>query len=354
MGGGATPPQRVADVLRNQAQVTGDDSPFYSALLIRSAADVVAGGPCWAVLEGHEDDRFGTALPLRFLGAVQRLVLEGRAPDLAARWPPAAVPTDEAWRAFTATLVAHHDELRRSIERPVQTNEVGRCAALLGGFLLVARATGLPLRVLEVGASAGLNLRWDHYAYAGGGRWWGDPASPVRFEGVFDGAVPPLEQAAEVVERRGCDPSPIDPTTDEGRLTLRSFVWPDQRHRIALLDAAIAVAREVPVEIDRARALDWLDAQLAERRDGVATVVFHSIVLQYLPRDDRPRLVDRLAAAGAVATRDAPIAWLRMEPGGAQADVHLTTWPGGEDRHLARCGYHGRPVRWLGDRPVDR
>lgn len=71
----------------------------------------------------------------------------------------------DPWPAFVAALDEHLDELRLLIERPVQTNEPGRCAALLGGFLEVARRTGLRLRLLEIGSSAGLNLRFDSYRY---------------------------------------------------------------------------------------------------------------------------------------------------------------------------------------------
>jgi hypothetical protein len=204
-----------------------------------------------------------------------------------------------------------------------------------------------------VGASAGLNLRWDHFGYRHGGRTWGNPASPVRFDDVYevsddgDGG-PPLDQPADVVDRRGCDRSPIDPTADEGRLTLLSFVWPDQRARIAQLEAAIEVARRVPVVVDRTDAVTWLEVQLAGRRPGVATVVYHSIVMQYLPRDDRAEVVRLLSEAGARAGADAPLAWLRFEPGGDRADIHLTLWPGGDERHLARAGFHGRQVTWLG------
>jgi hypothetical protein len=52
-------------------------------------------------------------------------------------------------------------------------------------------------------------------------------------------------------------------------------------------------------------------------------------------------------AAGERAAADAPLAWLRMEPGGERADVHLTTWPNGATRHIARVGYHGSPIELL-------
>ena len=74
----------------------------------------------------------------------------------------------------------------------------------------------------------------------------------------------------------------------------------------------------------------------------------HSIVLQYLPKDGRRALLETIAEAGRRATPDAPLAWLRMEPGRDGAEVRLTIWPGGRERLLAISGYHGPPIRWLG------
>ena len=108
------------------------------------------------------------------MGAVHRVVLVGMAPELARHYPSmnGTPELTECWPAFRATVARHVALLREWICRPVQTNEVGRCAALIGGFLLVARESNLPLRLLEIGSSAGLNLRWDHYFYEAGGAKW--------------------------------------------------------------------------------------------------------------------------------------------------------------------------------------
>jgi hypothetical protein len=324
-------------------------SPLYGLLCARAADDVEAGGPTADVLAGHEDDRPASALALRLMGAVHRLVLAGEAPALARHYPSAGGDGDAAgaWPAFRALLETRRDDLRVLVEHGVQTNEVGRAAALAPGFLTVARETGLPLRILEMGTSAGLNLRWDRFRYETAERAWGDPSSPVVLRDAWETAVPPFATATTVVERAGCDPSPVDPTTDEGRLTLMSYVWPDQRERFALLGGAIEVARRVPADVERASAVDWLPRRLAAARAGAATVVFHSIALQYLDRAARERALDTVARAGARATPDAPVAWLRMEPGGEQAEVRLTVWPGGDERLVATTGFHGRGVRWL-------
>jgi hypothetical protein len=322
-------------------------SPLGGHLLDRAADDAEAGGPARAVMAPALGDTAGSAPPLRLLGAAHRMALDGRAPALASHYPSTGGDGDPAgaWAAFHALLEERPDD-RAGLARPVQTNEVGRAAALLGGFLTVARDTGLPLRILELGASAGLNLRWDHFRFGDGTAAWGPPDSPVKLA-----AGPPIEGGATVAERAGCDPAPVDPTTDEGRLTLISYVWPDQTERLARLDGAIALARRVPATVDRAPAGAWVAARLADPAPGRATVVYHSIVMQYLPPDERAEVDGAIAAAGIRATPDAPLARLAMEPKDELADVRLTIWPGGEERLVARAGYHGAPVQWRGPTP---
>jgi hypothetical protein len=283
------------------------------------------------MLQGHEDDPGLSALALRLMGAVHRLVLTGEAPELTAHDP---------WPTFLDILREHRDALRELVERPVQTNETARCAALLGGFLEIARATGRPLRLLEVGASAGLNLAFDRYRYELGDERWGPRDSRVKIRAALTGR-PPLHTPLEVASRAGCDARPLDPRSDEDRLTLTSYVWMDQSERLARLGAALDVAAEADIAIERASAAEWIEDQLRDEQRHVTSVVFHSIVMQYLPDDERERF--------EVAVRTAPgsVAWLRMEPADELTDVRLTLFPEAEERLLARAGYHGNPVNWV-------
>jgi hypothetical protein len=230
--------------------------------------------------------------------------------------------------------------LRELVERPVQTNEPARCAALLGGFIETARTTGLPLRLLEVGASAGLNLAFDRYRYELADARWGPGDSPVTIRAALTGR-PPLDTPLEVASRAGCDARPLDPRNEEDRLTLTSYVWADQTERLARLRAALELAAETGIRVEKARAADWVEEQLRDETPGMTSVVFHSIVMQYLPEDERERFEH------AVRTAPSSVAWLRMEPAGELTDVRLTLFPGGEERLLARAGYHGDPVEWL-------
>jgi hypothetical protein len=302
-----------------------------------------------------EDESAAKAPALRLMASVHRLVLEGRAPELA-RWYPSAGGADDAeraWEAFIAVVRDQAGEIRPLLARRCQTNEVGRSAALMGGFLEVARRSGLPLRILEIGASAGLNLRWDRYRYESEGGPWGPADSPVRFAGVFEDG-PPFDVDAEVAERAGCDLFPVDPTTEDGRLTLMSHVWPDQRERFSRLEGAIEIARGVPALVEQADAADWLVERLRELPAGVATVVFHSVMMDQVDAVTRGRIGAAITEAGRRATEGSPVAWVRMEHDYSFAllrmtrpKVWLTMWPGGKNELLARVGSHGIPVRWV-------
>jgi hypothetical protein len=352
------PSEVIANRLARQAVWCAElGSPLYASLLDASARDVEAEGPVWDVLAGFEEEHGGSALALRFMGAVHRLVLTGRLPELALHYPSAGGDGDAgaAWPAFLQAAVDRRSQIRDLLDRGCQTNEVARSAALLGGFLEVAHRTELPLRILEIGASAGLNLRWDRYRYESGSQGWGDPESPVRFTDAFE-VAPPLDRHAEVIDRKGCDLAPIDPGTDEGSLTLRSFVWADQLQRMRRLEGAIQVALQVPVEVDKRDAGAFLERELAKPRTGFTTVVFHSVFMQYVGAQGREQIARALESTAARASASAPFAWLRMEPpldptgqptAAGPFEVRLNKWPGGEEELIATSQPHGTGVRWL-------
>jgi hypothetical protein len=108
----------------------------------------------------------------------------------------------------------------------------------------------------------------------------------------------------------------------------------------------------VPVAVERADAVEWLEPRLASPPDEATTVVFHSVVLQYLDEAARARLRAVLEDAGRAATARNPLVWLRLEPPGlaaaARFDVTLTAWPEGDERVIATAPPHGLPATWIG------
>lgn len=331
-------------------------SPFSARVLRLVAADLAAGGPFAVLAAPWVGLPFATlideATSLRVLGGLHYLVLSGLDEQLGRAYPPDPVAIDDESLARLLRRAAqdHEAVLCRFLVSPPQTNEVRRSLCLVGGFLAVAQETGLPLRCLEIGASAGLNLNWDRYHYEFGRRdRWGEAGSPLTLSGEWRGP-PPRLATARVVERAGCDQRPIDPSDDDSALRLQAYVWADQADRLERMRLAIGVARENPVDLDAADAGAWAES-FARPRPGTATVLFHSVVQQYLPADSRARLNRAIAAAGESATAASPFAWLRMEPEApdsqAAFEVRLTQWPGGAERLLGRVHPHGARVCWL-------
>lgn len=333
-------------------------SPLSAFLLTRAAVDVLEDGPCAELLLADVRPGRGDAAALRFLAALHRLVLERRAPALALHYPSVGGTPDLGLvgEVLVSTARDRFEELTDLVAQPCQTNEVGRSAGLVVGLLDVAARTGLPLSLREVGASAGLNLRLDHFGYdlpdgEGGTRRLGPTDADLvlrdRWTTPLPGPGGEVAAMPRVVDRRGCDLHPLDPTTPDGRLRVSASVWADQVDRFEQLGAALRTSQRVPAEVDRASAVGWVREQLAARTEGAATVVFHSVVQEYLPDDERADLVAAVEEAGAGATVDAPVAHVRLEPVSAlrRHGVSVRLWPQAPDeRVLATCGAHGTDV----------
>ncbi|HET6971505.1 MAG TPA: DUF2332 family protein [Phenylobacterium sp.] len=345
----------IPGALRLQGGIcTNFGSPFNGGLLEHLAQDYEACGPVRALLQPWAGARgrqlFDEAVPIRLVNAFNHLALSGEAPELAAAYPQPGRSADPgaAWAVAREEIERRLDHLARFMGHEPQTNEVRRSACLLGGFLTVAAETGLPLRIFEIGASAGLNSYWDRFHYRLGEAAWGDPASPVEIPVDWTGPPPPLDAPVEVIERHACDRRPTDLSDEAERRRLIACIWPDQFDRLDRSRAAIDLALANGVQVDAADALAWTQARVAPQA-GAATVLYHSIFWQYLPAETRAGLEVAIRAIGAQASEEAPFAWLRMEPpmdNLATVEVRLTLWPSGQDRRLAVVHPHGAAVAW--------
>src|SRR5262245_32587528 len=326
-------------------------SPFNARLLEAMARDLEAGGPVADLIAEWPGHPRADAVSLRLAGALHAAALSGRDPALSAEYPAArpAWDAEAAWRAARAVLARERDWVEGFLRYAPQTNETRRAIALLAGFLHLAARFAEPLALLEIGASAGLNTCWDRFAYRTESWRWGGPSAAV-IDTEWRGPPPPLEAAVRVHSRAACDMNPLDLRRADERLRLRSYIWPDQAERLARFDAAAALALESKVSVERADAAAWLEERLPARAPDALTVVYHSVFLQYPPRETRARIEAAIQQAGERGP--GPLAWLRLEPevvlGGPRESVRflldVITWPGGERRTLAATDGHARFV----------
>ncbi|MEU0883003.1 DUF2332 domain-containing protein [Lentzea sp. NPDC005914] len=356
----------LAELFAADARAPRDRSPLTQRLIEDAAADLGRGGVTTKIMAGSARDRDGTMPGLRFAGAVHRLVLEGRAPGLAKHYPSVGgQPNLETlWEDALPALNEHADLLRQRVQATtVQTNEPARSAPLYGGLMVAAqeaakaagRTVPFCVRLLEVGASGGLNLRPHHVGYRlDDGTVLGDPDSLLVFDPQWTGRPPAdLSHRLRVVGRAGCDLTPVDVSTEDGRLHLSSFVWADQVDRLNRLRDALDLAATDPVKVDRSAGPEWLAKHLARAERDVLTVVWHSVVWQYVSPADRAMGRSVLADAAAKATPTTPLALLVFEsrrsdeaPDGYRFELLLKLWPADISLHLGHGAGHGAPFTW--------
>lgn len=333
----------LADQMRTHA---AEHQHLYGVLMRSMAADWDAGGPVRRICSGWESAPSGSAIELRLLAGLFRLVMTGRAPALVGYYAclGGREPAADVWPVARRVLHDHVAELHDALGVAPQTNEVARSGALLIGLFDAVRRTGLRrVRLLEPGASAGLNLLVDRFRFVNETWSFGPASSTVVLADTVAGDVEPLPFA--IVDRRGCDLSPVDPTTPAGRLRLRSFVWPFHVERHVRLSAALEIAARHPVPVDVASAGEWLEARLsADIPDDVVTVVWQSITRQYWPAGESARVREALAAAA----RRRPVVHVSMEyprgNGPEPAELVVSGTGAGGGRRLGSVGDHGVPV----------
>ncbi|MGZ3553000.1 MAG: DUF2332 domain-containing protein [Vulcanimicrobiaceae bacterium] len=321
-------------------------SPLYGSMMEAAAREYERGGALRELLDEHANrSRIG----LRLFGALHLRAIDGSAPALAAHLPSTGGDGDAvaAWHAALQFVEGERERVATLMERTPQTNEVARSMPLLSAFLAAAARAQLPMRIFEIGASAGLNLRWDRYCYSGSNWSWGDPSSRLHLQNrERSGAPEHLDAAVPIVERRGCDLHPLDPGDPADARELLSFVWPDQLERFRRLDAALAIARDLPVAIDAADGIEWI-GRIAPQPDTL-TVVMHSVITEHMPHDAREGLRAAIAALGNRAASNAPVAWVRMEQeAGGRYQTRVKLWPYDDDLSIASSDGHAQDIEWV-------
>lgn len=331
----------LSELFRQQAEACERlGSPFMHRLLTLCGERLRPGHPVSDRLLTWEGDAtaLGAAIALRLAGALHALVLTGSDIGLTAAYPPIEVDDETLWAAIEAALTTHQPHVLHWLDSAPQTNEVRRSTAMIAATqILAARFPGLPFRISELGASAGLNLFFDRFALAlpdGTARGASDPA--ITLTPDWTGPLPPKGNVT-VADRRGVDLNPLSPYNPDARLRLKSYTWPDQPERLALLDTALSIAAPV---VDRGDAAAWLSDRLATPTPGHINLVFHTIAWQYFPAATDAACRATLDAAGARATPDAPLAhlWVENEDGARFASVRLTVWPGDGTRQMLDMG----------------
>ncbi len=328
-------------------------SPLSHDILVAVRDASRRDGPLVDLMREHQSVRGGDLVGLRVLAAAHRIVLSRRAPGLAAFFPTVGgkAPSDDAGRAalgaeVIAALLAHPDVVEQSLVRVPQTNETGRAQPLRGALARVSAAHGQPIRLHELAASAGLNLRAD----------------------VMPWAHVPMSTPVRIVERSGCDLRPLDVDRAEDRLTLAAYVWGDDLPRFERLRSAFVLAHRIPARVRAMSAGDYLGMLAhADQVPGQTLVIWHSATWFYLERSARVEIRSAIRKLANRATASTPLVhvsweWKREAPDPAMSHALVgRSWPAagawapwrpGTAVQLGCGSAHGMPMRWTEPKPL--
>jgi hypothetical protein len=354
----ADEPARAVRQLRIEAAKAHGFGKPRAAALMAALARVLpqTGGPVFAAIEGWPGDLASDGVIFRLNAGLHALALARReAGVLGALYRGGAMPSSFALEAALAYAIdVHAEDLIGWLAHPTQTNEVARVAGLVAALLELGREDALPCEVLELGASAGLNLNFPHYAVQLGGVRACAAASTVRIEPDWRGANVP-EGTIAVTAARGVDVHPLDAGLAADRERLAAYLWPGESARAARLAAAIGIAQISPPQVDTGLASAWLLQRFAEPQPhGVRRVVFHSMMLQYASASERAAIDHAFALAGARAEPDRPLARVSFEwrADRAAVELRIAQWDGaghrGESRLAGMCHPYCEWIDWRG------
>jgi len=334
--------------LADQLVLMGDTSPIYRSViqLLDSLIVSAEGAALAAALQRVWQKRSFEGPYERPLLVLAALRADARAEGathplfdaLAADAPSAAAVTKDALLASVApSRIGFWITLR---SRRIQTNEVSRGLVWLWPAMLAgAGGRARALQLFDIGASAGLNLVAD-----------GVDLSWRRVEG---GALV-LPRDLDVRGRVGLDPRPLDVRRKEDCEWLRSCIWPEQRARLARLDAAISAfhaARPAPeLVLGRSSAAPARLEDASKQRTGELTIAYQTFVRGYVSPDERDAcekgMRDWLSrgARGARVWSTLELAETGRPEVSCALEVHVGVGGAVETVELCRTSYHPEVV----------
>lgn len=319
-------------------------------------AEIAARYARFADLEAHGQSALYEQLA-RYVAAsaeahafLSGLPVERRQPNLLFAATRFVCGTPRDAREFGRFLAARGSEIRAvMLRRTTQTNEPGRCAALVPAL---ARIEG-PISLIEVGASAGLCLLPDRYGYDWGRKTLLPDAMPGTRPPVFPCTVsdgtPLPDRLPSIVWRAGLDLNPVRLEESDAVAWLETLVWPEDTPRLERLRAASAIAKADPPTVEKGDLRHDLSDLIRRAPRDTTVIVFHTAVLSYVgSAEERAAFARAMLASNAVwLANESPRVFPQIAARAAAAPSRGMFLLSRDGVPVAWTGPHGQSVSWL-------
>jgi hypothetical protein len=311
--------------------------------------------------------------PVLLFAIVHDLLLEGLTHPLATTFPTVAwqrgVPrtfvSDEELVSLFVDL-CHQQQTRierEMLTRFTQTNEVGRVSAIRPALVDIARRFDQNIALVDLGSSAGLALRLDHYRYRVDDDLFGNEDSQVTVELEVREGHPP-RGVPTISWAKGIDQNPMNPADAHDARWLLACQWTDHLDRFQRLHYALKEAANDPSrpEVVKGDIVATVSAVAEQAPKDAHLVITHTWVATYLTPETRARLRTLIAQL----SRTRSVTWLFEENSVEVPDLFIPTGEPysrsatalveieGKDgellspQRIGDCHDHGRWIRWWG------
>ncbi|MEO0341162.1 MAG: DUF2332 domain-containing protein [Bacteroidota bacterium] len=298
--------------------------------------------------------KYRQPIPNLFLGAVHYLLFEHKDHDLAKFYPsihPGAIalPPFELFRSFCLAHQAAIEALLRT--KIVQTNAINRCAYLMPIFSQLAGSKAWT--IIDIGASAGLNLNFDLYTYQYNGGDDVENPTVIISSKIKDGEMPNWTSEINIKQRIGIDQNPIDLKDPSQANWLKALIWADQTKRFQRLEKAIAMQLEHPITLFKEDRIEGFRRIIDRVNEKHSIFLYHTHVLYQFTKAERVAFWQMLDELGA--KRD--LEYLAVENyrilenayGQEGIPIVLTSYRSGnkEQQLIGKTNGHANWIEWV-------
>jgi hypothetical protein len=299
---------------------------------------------------------YGQPIPNIFLAAVHYIVLKNKGCELAKYYPSVNKDLNVQelpYQLFKEFCIKYEAQIIELIStRIVQTNVISRCSYLMPILSELINKGQKNACIIDIGASAGLNLNFDLYEYwTDGQKIYGDSSVKIEFQ-TIDSAIKSILPINYLIRKIGIDQNLINPQNEDEKLWLNALIWPDHLERFNSMEKALELRQNDRIDMIKASEVNQFEEIINNQRADETLIIYATHTLYQFSPDNRHDFFTMLDRIGKKRDFDflsvESTRYLQEKYKSSQTVIELTSYTNGKknEKFIAETNGHGNWIRW--------